>query len=284
MSAVELRPIAPADAARVAAFLHEHMNGAIAPEAWRHAIVPPWGHRGPNAGVMLLDGDAVVGALLALYSEPPGERGRFCNLGTWCVLPRYRLHSLRLLRRLLAQPGYHFTDLSPAPEVVRINEKLGFVDVDTRASLLPCLPWPGRRRGVLISSDPAAIERTLDGDDLVRYRDHAAAPAVRHVVLRAGDARCWVVLRRERRKGLPLFAHLLHVSDPPLLHRLARPFAAHLLRRHRVVACIAEERVAGGRLPGARPFQPRARRMYRSRTLAPDQLDYLYSELVCLPA
>ena len=55
-----------------------------------------------------------------------GRVERFCNLGAWCVLPEHRFHALRLLKALLAQDGYHFTDLSPSGNVVGLNERLGF--------------------------------------------------------------------------------------------------------------------------------------------------------------
>ena len=42
-----------------------------------------------------------------------GRVERFCNLGSWCVLPDYRSRSISLLNALLAQEGYNFTILSP---------------------------------------------------------------------------------------------------------------------------------------------------------------------------
>ena len=72
------------------------------------------------------------------------------------MLPGYRLHGLRLLKAVLRQEGYHFTDLSPSGNVVGINEKLSFRFLDTTTALVPNLPGrrlPGRGR---ISSDPDA--------------------------------------------------------------------------------------------------------------------------------
>ena len=83
-----------------------------------------------------------------------------------------------------------------------------------------------------VSADPAVIERTLTGRELELYRDHARHAAARHVVLIRGDEWCYVVFRKDRRKGLPVFASMLYVSDPELLRRMARPFARHLLLRH----------------------------------------------------
>jgi hypothetical protein len=281
---VRVAPITDADVGRAAAFLHAELNARLSVEDWARALEVPWAVEKPNAGFMLLDGCDVVGVQLAFYSERvlDGTRERFCNLGAWCVLPDYRLQGLRLLRAALRQDGYHFTDLSPSGNVVAVNERLGFQFVDTTTALVPNLPWPtlpGRGR---IITDPEQITRALTGAELELYRDHAATPAAHHLVLTHGDASCYVVFRRDRRKGLPLFVSVLYVSDPAVFRAMGRRFARHLLFRHGAPATLAEERITGYRpRPSLRLRSPR-RRMFRSPSLAPAQIDYLYSELVCV--
>ena len=85
------------------------------------------------------------GTLLALHSERlvEGRVERFCNMGSWCVLPDYRSRSILLLESLLAQDGYHFTVLSP--DVGPQENPLAwhrFRFLDTSAALIPNLPWP----------------------------------------------------------------------------------------------------------------------------------------------
>ena len=281
---VTVTQITPEDIRPVAAFLHAELNANISVEDWADAIAQPWEVEKPNAGYMLLDGDEVVGAQLAFYSERliDGRYERFCNLGAWCVSPAYRLHALRLLRSVLRQDGFHFTDLSPSGNVVRVNERLKFQHLDTTTALVPNFPWPSWPRRSLISSDPELIERTVTGRDLEVYRDHAAAGAAHHVVLIRDGEWCYVVFRGDRRKNLPLFASLLYVSNPTLFRAMARPFARHLLLHHRALAMLAEERILGYRpRPSLRLRSPR-RKMFRSPSLAPTQIDYLYSELVCV--
>jgi hypothetical protein len=281
---VRVAPITEGDVRRAAEFLHAELNTRVSVDDWAGAVDVPWDVEKPNAGFMLLDGDEVVGVQLAFYSERilNGSRERFCNLGAWCVAPGYPLHGLRLLKAVLRQEGYHFTDLSPSGNVVGINEKLSFRFLDTTTALAPNLPWPtlpGRGR---ISSDPELIARTVTGADLELYKDHAATDAARHVVLIRGDEWCYVVFRRDRRKGLPLFASVLYVSNPALLKAMARHFARYLLIHHRALAMLAEERIVGYRpRPSLRLRSPR-RKMFRSSSLAPAQIDYLYSELVCV--
>jgi len=276
--AVDLAMITRADVPRVSAFLHEHLDAEVSAERWARAIDVPWS---AELGYMLVDGDAVVGAQLAWRSERTvaGRTERFCNLGSWCVLPEYRGHSLRLLRAALADRDCSYTDLSPRPEVVRINERLGFRHLDTAAVLMPNLPWPARGA---VSSDPAVLEATLTGDALRRYRDHVAAEPARHVVLRSGGRWCYVMVRIERRRGVRI-ASLLHVSDPGLFAAMARPLARHLLLRHGAVATLSEDRIAGGRPRPSIRLRRTVPKMFRSSRLQPADADDLYSELVFQP-
>ena len=233
--AVRVTPITGADVNAVAGFLHAELNQRVPAAAWARAVDVPWrlksGGDPPNHGFMLVtETGEVVGAYLAFYSERiiDGQVERFCNLGAWCVREEHRFHSLRLLKALLAQDGYHFTDLSPSGNVVPINSRLKFEFLDTSTALVPNLPWPGLPGRV--TSNPAVIERTLRGRDLEIYDDHRNCAAARHMVLRAGGEYCYVVFRKDRRKGLPLFASVLYVSDTVVFRKAARAFA----RRRRI--------------------------------------------------
>jgi hypothetical protein len=283
---VRISPITDADVPAAAAFLHAHLNSRVSAEAWASAVRVPWSAPAPNHGVLLRDGDTddVVGVYLAFYSERviDGRTERFCNLGAWCVLPAHRFHSLKLLKALLAQEGYHFTDLSPSGSVVPLNTRLKFRFLDTTAVLVPNLPWPSRPGRDVITSDPEVIVRTLSGRELELYRDHAATVAARHAVLIRGGEWCYVIFRRDRRKNLPLFASILHVSNPDLFRAMARPFARHLLLRYGVPLSLAELRVVAHRPRPSLPLRAPRRKMYKSPNLRPDQIDYLYSELVCV--
>jgi hypothetical protein len=281
---VQVRPITGGDVRAVADFLHSHLNARVPVAAWERAADLPWSVDKPNNGFMLVDDGTVVGVQLAFYSERTidGHAERFCNLAAWCVLPGHRLHGLKLLKEVLAQEDYTFTDLSPSGNVPALNARLGFRTIDTSAWLVPNLPWPSMPGTGRIISDPAAIERTLDGHELELYRDHAAAGAARHVVLTRGEERCYVVFRRDRRKQLELFATLLHVSNPELLRQMARPLARHLLLRHGAFATFAEERIVKFRPAGSLVLRSPRQKMFRSPRLQAAQIDYLYSELVCV--
>lgn len=282
---VKLAPIQDADVAEVAGFLHANLNRRVPASTWAQAISVPWKVEAPNHGFMLRDGPLVVGVYLAFYSERvvAGRMERFCNLGAWCVLPDHRFHSVRLLKALLAQDGYHFTDLSPSGSVVPLNTRLKFQALSTSTALVPNLPWPTLPRRTRISADPDVIESTLAGAELELYRDHARAAAAHHLVLVRGRASCYVMFRKVRRKDLPVFAAIVYVGNPDLFRSAFASLARHLLIRHRALATLAELRLVGHRPPLSFMLRSPRPKMYRSATLEPAQIDDLYSELVCVP-
>jgi hypothetical protein len=278
----EVAPITCAEVPEVAAFLHANFDDGV---PWaRSYMALPWQVDAPNRGFMLRDGERVVGAYLAFYSERliAGRVERFCNLGAWCVLPEYRLHSVRLLNALLAQRGYHFTDLSPNETVTLVNARLRFRYLDTSAVFVPHLPWPTRPGRTTVSADANVIAGLLDGPHLELYRDHADAPAAHHLIVIRGRESCYVMYREVRHRNVPLLAVILYVTNPSLFRRAIIPLTRYLLVRRRLPATLAELRIIR-----YRPFLSfRLRswpKMYRSATLGPDEIDDLYSELVCVP-
>jgi hypothetical protein len=282
---VQLEPITDVDIPAVADFLHANLNSRVTAATWQRSIRVPWKADAPNHGFLLRDEQRVVGVSLAFYSERvvAGRLEKFCNLGAWCVLPDFRFQSIRLLRALLAQDGYHFTDLSPSGSVIPLNLRLKFQSLDTATALIPNLPWPYPGWGIKISADPEVIESTLTGAALDIYRDHAEAAAAYHLVLRRGSQSCYVMFRKVTRKNLPIFAAILYVSDPELFHRAVSPLTRYLLFRYRVVATLAELRIIGPRPRFSLALRSPRPKMYRSATLEPSQVDDLYSELVCVP-
>lgn len=283
MSAAQLSPIRAEDLGHVGRFLHRNLNPRLSAGAWSRAVVPSWPVDAPNHGVMLTEAGRVVGVYLAFYSrrEVAGQTQDFCNLGAWCVLDDHRADSVRMLRWLLRQPGYTFTDLSPSGNVIGLNERLRFRSLDTRTMLLVNRPRVRRARYAVVT-DPAAIARLLPAHERRILHDHQGAAATHHLLLAAEDEQCYVIYRRDRRKRLPIFATLLHVSDGEVLARAVPELAHHLLVHDRVPCTLAELRVLGTMPPGARLLRSARPKMFRSTTLGPESIDDLYSELTCV--
>lgn len=281
---VELRPIEPTDVAAVAAFLHDELNPSVTAAAWARLMAPPWVDGSEGCGHLLESDGVVVGAYVTVEStRADGDAAiRVSNLAAFCVAEEFRPQSLRLLRATLARKGVEFTDLSPSGPVVALNERFGFVRLDTATRLVPNLPirrW-GRAR---VTVDPGRIATVLRGADLRIYQDHRTAAAARHLVVEDGDEYAYLLYRRDRRKGLRLFATPLHVGgNPVILRRNWSRVATRLLVAEGLPFTLAEHRVLGFYpSPGIDLARPRPK-MFRSARLGPTTVDYLYSELTLL--
>jgi hypothetical protein len=280
-STAALAPTTTADVREVAAYFHRALNDRLSADEWARSIVPPWSCDAPNHGFHLRVDGVVVGAALAFYADRAVARRteRVCNLAAWCVDDEHRSDGLRLLRALLGQQGYTFTDLSPSGNVVALNERLKFKHLNTATTLVPNLPLP--TRGVRAVADPDRIAERLSGRQRRIFDDHRDAAAARHVVLDVAGRPLYIVYRKDRRKGLPVFASLLHVSEQDLLPRAWGRLSNHLLA-HGALATLVEERVTGWAPAGARRLAHPRPKMFRSKELAAEDVDYLYSELTCV--
>jgi hypothetical protein len=267
----------------VGQFLFRHLNGSVAPEQWSEIVNTPWEVPAPNHGFQLINGTNVVGVYLAVYSVRDSETGvvMVCNLAAFCVLEPFRAHGLRLARALLTQKGYEFTDLSPSGNVVSLNERLGLRHLDTSTRLVMNLPAPPIG-GIHVIDDPATLPSVLRGRDLDIYRDHREAAAARHLAVERDGEYAYLVFRRDRRKGLPIFATPLYVGGNSAVLQACWPsVAARILLAHRLPFTLAERRIlgflprVGVELPNPRP------KMFRGQRSAAS-IDYLYSELTLI--
>jgi hypothetical protein len=282
---VGLASITPDDLSRVGEFLSVHLDNTLTPHQWARSLRPTWTTSHPDHGFLLESDGHVVGVYAAFYSEVPGADGprAVCNLAAWCVLEDFRQHSLRLVRAMLGQRDRDLTDLSPSGTVVPLNERLGFAHLDTSGALVVNLPLP-TRRGVRLVSEHAEIQEVLTGPDRAAYLDHAESGAARHVVAVVDGQPCWVVFRAVRRKGLRLFASVLHVSDQRLFRAAAPAVYRHVLLAHGLPFTLAQSRVCGSRPWHSARLSAQRPTMYLSRTgEPPESVTYLYSELTQVP-
>lgn len=281
MSDTTVSPIVREDLLSVGQFLNEHLNRRISPEQWVASVTHDWADARPNFGVKLSDGDRLVGVFLAIYSDQSirGRTERVCNPHTWCVLKEYRSKAVGLAAALVKQPGYHFSMLTPNPNVEAVFRFMKFRELDTRLSIFPNLPGLS---GVRAVSGDDAIRASLRGDTLQDYERHADIPWLRHAVLEAPDgARCWIVHKPRVWKKLPC-ADLLHVSDPEVFRRGLPALRAHLLFRCRMVWTRVETRFIGAHPPWAIERTRTQPKLFLSTSFSDGDVRDIYSELVSL--
>jgi len=283
-TSIVLRPITAEDIQQVARFPHERLNSRLSSEDWASCIIPPWAGEFPNHGFMLTSGDEIVGANLAFYSVRiiNGQPEQFCNLGALCVREDLRSHTFRLIRALLNQRGYHFTDFSPSGNIVELDKRFGFRPLDTSTAIKANFPWlPGRKIRLITKLDQ--IEPLLTGRDREIFLDHRHALAARHLLVVDGDEHCYLVFRKDRRKKVPAFASILYVGNNDLYRTAARHVSRHLLLKHGALASLVELRVLQFKPSRARMLSAPRPKMYKSNRLQETDIDYLCSELTCVP-
>ncbi len=271
------------DLATVARFLNEELDPDIPPEVWARSFDYPWMPERPNNGFRLMDGPRLVGVLLAFYCERRfGERRiACCNLSSWCVLPDYRAHSFRLMKRILSQTGYDFIDLTATDEVVRISTKLGFKRLDVGRVLVPHLPRLPKR-GVGIARPEELPEGALPEPARTIFEDHRGLPGIAHLAARTPAGPCYLIYARRRRKGVPC-AVIRHVEPSDRLPACLSSIGGYLLRREGLLASVVEERFLPRRPFGSIRLAKPSRKLYRGPNLRPGDIDNLYSELLLLP-
>jgi hypothetical protein len=254
----------------------------ISRDVWQRAFVSRWACQEDYFGHILTDGGRIVGMIGLLFSERPlgGSTARFCNLHCWNVNADYRSKSLALLKPIQELKHHTFTDFTAGRPVREIVKRLGFSVLDSNAIIMfPCLPNRGCEEEIHELAgvdDPRASE--MSPADRQILQDHASIDCG-HLLACAESEYCYVVYSR-------IAVHMLPYC---LVHYISnnRLFAAHHIAiRNRLLGnCAARFVVVEQRhLDGVRlPLAVRVctnEKLYRSATVAPAEIDTLYSEMV----
>jgi len=245
-----------------------------------------WERDETHCGLILRDGDRTVGFLGMIFSRRRinDKVEKFCNLTSWFVHKDYRSRAISMILPLQGMKDYTITDLTPAKNVYKIQNKLGFKDLDAAGRLL--LPF-GRRlfqpkySASTMTHDSAEIEKKLEGQDLKIFKDHQKYPCF-HFLLADPNRHCYMVYTKLKRKRIP-YAHLHYISDPDLFALAYRDIRNAILSHARAYFLLVDSRLVKNRkLPLSICLPYRAPKQYLSPTLEPEQIDNLYSELVML--
>jgi hypothetical protein len=264
-------------------FLAANLSRERSPEAWAQAFRHDWGVTKPNHGFLLRDDGRIVGGIGAIYAERMirGRPERFCNITSWCVLEQYRSQSMRLAMAIVAQPGFHFTDLTPTEVVSKTLQFLKFKPMNERQAVWPHVPWPlGASGGARVIAERDRIERVLSAADAGVFRDHCHLPWLRHVAVGRPEEYCHVVWKPTRLKGVR-GAHVLAFSDGErlLAHRSA--LGAYLLARGFFFTRV-ESRLLPALPRGTWELAGFRSKVFRSDTLGEADISNLYYEILAL--
>ena len=229
------------DFERVYPLLLEFKNPHLNKDDWRQLFVDHSGLQNGHFGWMLVDGDEVVGFLSTILSERMirGETVLLCNMSNWIVKREYRAHSLALHARVLADKSVTVTNLSPTPQVLKLQEKLGFTPMDkSERIILPVVTPRTFMDRCEIVTKAGAVEAALEGERLRFFRDHQL-PFNHHILLRTPLGDCYIMMNRTSKKISRELAASVRARPP---HRRTRYFRAVLGEARGTPRCVSQSR------------------------------------------
>jgi hypothetical protein len=232
LSSLKIKPIVDTDLAGVAKFLSANLSSQFTTDQWESAFSQDWSANKPNNGFMLCDDERIVGVVGALYSQQMvnGKLVDVCNINSWSVLSQYRSDSIYLLIKIIRQPGFHFTILTPRLQEMEIYRFLKFRTIVTRMIVTANLPWPfARLRGVHSVTDIGALQQGLCLNDARVHREHTSSPWLKHIAIGVDGEYCYVIYQRITLKSMPTAA-VLYVSDIALFNKYRLALGNALLK------------------------------------------------------
>ncbi len=260
-------------------------NPKITRGQWRTLFDYPWPCAEPARGFILRDDARCVGFFGTIWSERDiaGRRERLCNLTSWITLPEYRNHSLLLLKAVLALGDCTITCHSPAANLYPIYKKFGFSDLETHLRIV--LPWPSLPPrlglGARVFTDPARIAPRLCESER-RILEAHRLPGCGHLLIEGRHGSCYLVFTRTRGRRRH-FSHLHYIGAPSVFVRSLNRIQLHLLAVNHTPLIMIDARLAAELdLPHSRLAPLAVPHVFRSGSLAPAQIDNLYSELILL--
>ncbi|MBL0355090.1 MAG: hypothetical protein WAS49_03695 [Candidatus Dechloromonas phosphoritropha] len=275
-----IEPITDQTLPEFAAFLEFNMPVSRSAEDWILGLRVSWCESRPNYGFLMRDQGEVVGGIGAFYADRiiGGQKEKFCNITSWCVLDSHRKYSMQLTMSIVAQRGYHFTDFSPTKVVAGTLQFFKFKSLDEGIAVVPNLPLPLFSGRVLTES--CDIEQNLTGKMLDVWRDHTKFPWLHHLIVGKTNDWCYVIYKPRRFKSLPC-SKVIYLSDGRVFNRYLNCLSWHffwqgMMTTHVEKRMLSEIPMTAIVRTGFNPKQ------FLSQTLEPKDIDYLYSETVAL--
>lgn len=241
-----------------------------------------WQREEEHCGHVLVDKGKLVGFVGSFFVQRPinGKMERFANLTTWKVREEYRSESIFLMMQYLRQKEITVTGRTAAKEITAIHEKLGFKNLDSTIKIIPTFIGALKRNnGMSLCRDAAELENRLNDVDLPLYQDHKRYKC-RHMLLHGNGRYCYLIYSPVQKRHVRM-AHIHYISDLTVFLENLSLVKSRLLFNDRIPFIWIEERFLRGReVPFAFEYKSRFTHLYKSNTLAREDIDNLYTELI----
>ena len=249
-------------------------------EEFQQLFVPRWGSDETYAGFILEENGEAVGYLGTLFSlrEIHGRTEKFCNLCTWIVKEEFRSEGLPLLFQVMRLKDVTVTNFT-GNRVAAILKKFDFKVLDETLKIL--LPVPALSNGCNLIFDSSRIAPYLDAHDRRVFDDHREFKYP-FVLLKTEEGVSLICFKKAKRKRLPVL-EVHYLSGREVFFKHIRHVLPYLCMRTSAVGLMLGEHFLGEEsLPFSITIPQRQMRLFRSKTVAAEAMDTMYSELQIL--
>lgn len=267
--------------------LRDFENPDIDRDDWYNLFTYSWRPSDTPYGYVLIDKERIVGFLGTVHADRRinGITERFCGLSSWIVKPEYRSESLMLILPVLRNQNVTIINHSPNDVATQVFTKLGFAQLNAKFVIVHPFPSNAKiffKRKILIHTIKEEIRPHLTPEHQQILDDHRKYKCGHFLARQQDGEYCYIVFSRINRRGLA-FVHIHYISNRPFFIANLDEIKINLVKYCRAPLLLIEKRnVADIDVPCGFDFTMKNPRMYRSKSLTPDHIDNLYSELILL--
>jgi len=261
-------------------------NQPVSDDHWWRLFHYSWPSKDRMRGFVLRDGKRIVGFFGTILYERliDGRMEKFADLTSWVTLPEYRNHSLRLFEAVASLEDRTLTCHTAIRSIHALYQRFGFKELENKwivimPTLNPLRPL-GWFRG-RITTDVERILHKLSGREAAYVRELESDICHPMLVTHKGQ-HCLIIFTRTKGRRIH-FSRIHHVSNREIFFACLDHICWRLALANRTLLVAVDARFLEGRVPRRGRETPLALvSVYRSKTLRPEQIDNLYSELTVL--
>jgi len=283
---VKARKASSQDIDSVADFLCHHFNGRLKRNDWCLLFNTEWNDDDRFPGFLLENSSGIVGFVGTLLSRRliKSRYHRFCNIHSWVVEPEYRNQSIELAAPILKLKDYNFTNFTTVSQNVQFMMKIfGFKVLESASQVL--FPFPDYRfRGFNLQIDVVferdEIAKHLNEHESKIFADHLNENCT-HILVRSMSETCYIIAKETILKNIR-FAYVYLISNPEFFLKTVDVLRGVIVQKMNTIGLIVENRFVHGEKMRF-SVKRKVARYYKPATVAREDIDNLYSELVLLP-
>ncbi len=256
---------------------------SIPKETWRNLFNQQWDGQVEPLGYVLMKENEIVGyiGLITVQREIQGQRHEIMDLTSWTVKKQYGVHAIQMLLPFIQDQKRTLRCFTPAKSIDVIFRRFGFQELNAFLQIIPFWAISFGQNDYEISFDIEGNRQLLTKEDWQIYCDHRKFSS-EHFIIKKDQTYCYVIAKRIFKKKLP-FLHIHYMSDKKQFAQGIQKFVGTICCRSRTLGLMIFEHCLGQeRLPGVIKMKMRAKPLFRSVYLKPEDIDSLYSEFFVL--